>query len=247
MDAVFLGTNGWYDSNTGNTVCILIKARDCYIIFDAGNGVCRIDDYCRKKKPAYMFLSHFHLDHIAGLHVLNKIRCFKKLCIFGPRGTKDVLNMLINQPFTIPLKKLPYKVGVLELPKDSGALPFSVRIKKLLHSSLTLGYRIEVDGKSIAYCPDTGYCRNAVELSRNADLLIAECAYKSGQRSRKWPHLNPETAARITKEACVKQAALVHFDAGLYKSTNDRKKAECAAQKVFSRTISTFDGLRLKV
>jgi len=26
MDVIFLGTNGWYDSSTGNTICILIKS-----------------------------------------------------------------------------------------------------------------------------------------------------------------------------------------------------------------------------
>ena len=38
MDVIFLGTNGWYDSATGNTICILIESDDYYIAlvhFDA--------------------------------------------------------------------------------------------------------------------------------------------------------------------------------------------------------------------
>ena len=247
MQVIFLGTNGWYDTAAGNTICILIKAQNYHILFDAGNGIYKVDDYCKEKKPAYLFLSHFHLDHIIGLHILNKIQCFQKLQIFGPEGTRNILTTIINQPFTMPLNQLPYGVELFELPEDRSVLSFYVETKPLMHSSLTLGYRIEIDGKVIAYCPDTAYCKNAVELSRNADLLIAECAYKSGQSSKDWPHLTPETAARIAKEANVKQLALVHFDAGLYESLNDRKEAEYAAQNIFSNSISTADGFKIEM
>lgn len=41
----FLGTNGWYDSNTGSTICTLIEHKDFYFILDAGNGFNKIDRY----------------------------------------------------------------------------------------------------------------------------------------------------------------------------------------------------------
>ena len=148
------------------------------------------------------------MDHIIGLHTLNKIRCFKTLHIFGPSGSKKILRKFIDSPFTMPLAHLPYPVDIHELPREQKILPFPVDAKPLLHSSLTLGFRIEIDGRVISYCPDTGYCENAVLLSKNADLLIAECAYKSGQKSHKWPHLNPETAAKIAKDAQAKRLAL---------------------------------------
>lgn len=247
MRAIFLGTNGWYDTKTGNTICILIKAGDYNLLFDAGNGIYKIDDYCEEKKPAYLFLSHFHLDHIIGLHILNKVNCFQKLHIFGPEGTKNILNMLINQPFTMPLNQLPYEVELFELPEEQSALPFHVETRPLLHSSLTLGYRVEIEGKAIVYCPDTGYCENAVALARDADLLVAECAYKSGQSSPNWQHLNPETAARIANEAGVKQLALVHFDASIYRMHRERKKAEMNAQKAFRNAFAATDGMEVQI
>ena len=85
------------------------------------------------------------------------------------------------------------------MPEEAASLPFPVEALPLRHASLTLGYRIAVDGRMIGYCPDTGYCENAVTLARSADLLITECAYKQGQSSEEWPHLNPETAARIAR------------------------------------------------
>jgi ribonuclease BN (tRNA processing enzyme) len=247
LQVVFLGTNGWYDTNTGNTICILVKTNEYYIIFDAGNGIYKVDDYCDDKRLTYLFLSHFHLEHIIGLHILNKIKCFQKLHIFGPAGTKSILKKIIAAPFTMPIFQLPFGIEIYELPKDQKKLPFYVNSKSLLHSSLTLGFRIELNRKIISYCPDTGYCENAVELSRYADLLIAECAYKRGQKSHKWPHLNPETAARIAKEANAKKLALVHFDADIYKTIEDRKKAEMHAQRIFTNTFVATDDMRIIV
>ena len=247
MQVVFLGTNGWYDTDTGNTICILLKTEKYYIIFDAGNGIHKIDNYCKTKKPAYLFLSHFHLDHIVGLHILNKIKCFEKLYIFGPKGTKNILKKFINIPFTMPLSLLPFPVEIHELPAEQNKLPFYAGAKHLLHSSLTLGFRIELNEKVITYCPDTGYCKNAVELSKNSDLLIAECAYKSGQNSTKWPHLNPEIAARIAKESKAKRLALVHFDAYIYKTLGERKEAEIIAQTVFKNTFAAMDDLHIVI
>jgi len=217
------------------------------MIFDAGNGIHKVDNYCKKKKPAYLFLSHFHLEHIIGLHILNKIQCFTELHIFGPQGTKNILGKLINSPFTMPIAQLPYPVSLHELPRDRRNIPFPVISSPLLHSSLTLGYRVEIDKRIISYCPDTGYCENAVELSKDADLLIAECAYKSGQVSKKWPHLNPETAARIAKEAGVNKLALVHFDAHLYKTLHERKKAEKIAQTVFKNAFAAMDDMHIVI
>jgi ribonuclease BN (tRNA processing enzyme) len=247
MRVVFLGTNGWYDTDTGNTICTLVMSDTCHIIFDAGNGLNKIDHYCRKRKTAYLFLSHFHLDHIIGLHVLNKIKCFRKLHIFGPKGTKKILSKFINNPFTMPIAQLSFPIELNEIPGEQKKLPFSLGSKPLLHSSLTLGFRIELNGKIISYCPDTGYCENAVELSRNADLLIAECAYKSGQQSKKWPHLNPEMAARIAKEAKAKRLALVHFDANIYKTLKERKEAEGKAKKTFKNTFAAMDDMQVEV
>ena len=45
MKIVFLGTNGWYDSKTGNTICTLLETENNYIIFDAGNGIYQLDQY----------------------------------------------------------------------------------------------------------------------------------------------------------------------------------------------------------
>jgi ribonuclease BN (tRNA processing enzyme) len=246
---IFLGTNGWYDTTTGNTICTLIRADRHDIILDAGIGFYKVDRSipAGEEKPATLLLSHFHLDHIYGLHMLVKGRFPHGLTICGPAGARQVIDTIVNSPYTVSLQRLPYATEVLELPAEAGPLPFVLEAKPLLHSGVTLGFRIHIDGKTIAYCPDTGYCENAVELGRNADILITECAYKSGESDESWPHLNPETAARIAVEAGAKKLLLTHFAAGTYLTLPERKISEAAAQKIFPDTMAAVDDLVLEL
>ena len=84
-------------------------------------------------------------------------------------------------------------------------------------------------------------------LGRSADLLITECAYKRGESCEIWPHLNPETAARIACEAGAKRLALTHFDAGIYLSLPERKESEAVAAGIFPATTAGTDGLELEL
>jgi ribonuclease BN (tRNA processing enzyme) len=225
MEVVFLGTNGWYDTDTGNTICTLINSEKCHVIMDAGNGIYKASRYIRDDKPAYLFISHFHIDHIEGLHILNKFRFEQGLRIYGQKGTKKVLETFVNEPFTVPLNKLPFHFELHELSEGPYKIPFPVDCRFLVHASPCMGYRFELDGKTVAYCPDTGVCDSAVKLAENVDLLIAECSHKPGEHSPDWPHLNPEDAATIAKRAKAKRLALTHFDAGRYETIQERLDA----------------------
>jgi len=247
MNAIFLGTNGWFETETGNTLCTLIKTDAYDIVFDAGSGFYKIDKYIDGTKPVYLFLSHFHMDHITALHGLSKINCGKGLFIAGQEGTRGVINLLVNKPFTVPLDELKYKTEVLELPADASRIPFDVESLPLLHSDQCLGYRITVDDRVVAFCTDTGYCENAVELARNADLLITECAHLAGEENKEWPHLNPETAARIACESGAKKLVLTHFDAARYLTNGMRKDAETAARSVFPCSLAAYDLMNLEI
>ena len=242
MKVIFLGTNGWYDTETGNTICTLVQTERYDIILDAGNGIHRTERYMNGGKPVFLFLSHFHIDHIAGFHILAKLPFRKGLTICGPTGSREILGTILKAPFTIPIAMLPYPARILEMPEEAASLPFPVEALPLRHASFTLGYRITVDGRVISYCPDTGYCENAVTLGRSADLLITECAFKQGRSSEIWPHLNPETAARIAVEAGAKRLALTHFDAGVYQSLPERKESEAVAAAIFPATTAGMDG-----
>ena len=249
MRVFFLGTNGWYDTNTGSTTCTLVESDEYVLILDAGNGIYNLDRYipAENNKPVYLFLSHFHLDHVIGLHILNKFNSFKTLHIFGKVGTRRILQTFMNDPFTVPVSMLPFRVEIHELTEGIHRIPFRLECRLLLHSSSCMGYRFELDGRTLAYCPDTGVCENAITLAKAADLLISECAFKAGQSSPEWPHLNPESAAFIANEAGARKLVLTHFDANIYRTLDERISAESRAREIFSNTFVATDGMEVEV
>ena len=125
MKVIFLGTNGWYDTPTGNTICTLIRAEHQDIILDAGIGFYKIDHYIPvgDEKPTTLLLSHFHLDHIYGLHMLVKCRFPHGLTLCGPAGTRQIIDTIVNSPFTVSLDQLPFTTTVFEVPEETGQLP----------------------------------------------------------------------------------------------------------------------------
>lgn len=245
MELIFLGTNGWFDTRTGNTVCALIRTRKYDVVLDAGNGLAKLDRYCDGSRPVYLFLSHFHLDHIVGLHAILKFR-LRGLVICGPKGARHLLKTFVNSPFTMPLDLLPYPVKIIELPRGARELPFKVECLPLVHADPVLGFRMRLDGKTLAYCTDTGWCPNALRLAKDADLLISECSNLPGEDNPAWPHFNPETAAKLAVATGARRLAMTHFSAEKYSSMRLRAKALRVARKVFPRAIAAKDGMRIK-
>jgi ribonuclease BN (tRNA processing enzyme) len=246
MRVVFLGTNGWYDTETGNTVCTLLSAGPWAILLDAGNGLRRLEGPLGDRDhPVHLFLSHFHLDHVAGLHVLNRL-CFRGgLSIWGQPGTERIIGGLLSHPFTVPLRDLPFPVRVKDLAEGTHHLPFTVTCRYLPHATPCFGYRFEIEGRTIAYCTDTGRSDAVVELARNADLLIAESALMPGQDDGGWPHLNPGMAVALAKASGARRLALTHFDAWAYRTLGEREKAGEEVRGGFPNLVIAKDGMVL--
>ncbi|OGO83084.1 MAG: hypothetical protein A2Y21_06905, partial [Clostridiales bacterium GWC2_40_7] len=171
----------------------------------------------------------------------------KGLYITGPRGLKKMLNTMVQKPYTFPFSKLPYPTKIYEVKNGRYESPIPFECKPLVHPVTTLGYRFRINGKTITYCTDTGYCDNAVQLAKNTDLLISECAYKRGILSRQWPHLNPDEAARLAQESNAKKLVLMHFDASKYKEIKDRKTAELQARGTFKNTMAATDDMQITI
>lgn len=244
MKIYFLGTNGWYDTETGNTVCVLIETKKEYVIFDAGSGFYKIDRYIKQDKPVFLFLSHYHLDHVIGFHTLVKFKFKQGIDIFGPPGLKLFFRNVIKTPYSVPISRLSMRIGLHEI-KSAKLLPLWIEYRALRHASICYGYRVILEGKTIVYCTDTGVCRNFSLLAKGADFLIAECSLKKKQENSKWPHLNSEQSAKIAYTAKCKKLALIHFDAGIYLNRAGREEAGKTARKIFRNTIVANDGLSI--
>lgn len=252
MKIIFLGTNGWYSSPTGDTPCILIDAKDQYVVLDAGNGIYKLDKYIKDDKPISLFISHFHIDHVSGLHTLAKFDFKQGIDVYVGVGRSKDFETLVNPPFTVGYKpkpenivKLKTEIRLNELTEEGENIPYRAAAIKQHHGYVDHSFRFELEGKTIAYTGDCGFTDQAEKLAKDADLLICECANKKTKEPDLWGHFDPTQAGNLAKECKVKQLILTHFGAHLYTTLDERKLAENEAKKIFPQTTAALDGMEL--
>ena len=70
-----------------------------------------------------------------------------------------------------------------------------------------------VKGKVVAFIFDTGYCKEAIKLAKNADIVIAESTYLTEHEDLADArfHLTAKQAATIAKKAKAKKLYLLHI------------------------------------
>lgn len=246
MKVTFLGTNGWYDTATGNTPCVLIETDEQYIVLDAGFGFYKVKDIAKPGKPVMLFISHLHLDHLIGLHTLPLFKFPQGIDIYVPSRLERALRAFLKRPFTSPPIQLPSRIRFHPVSSGSG-LPFGFDMRRLRHSVSCHGYRFELKDGVVTYCTDTGSCANIDRLASGADLLITECAMAPGDKSPNLFHLTPQTAARHASRSQVRRLALFHFDPGKYPTLSHRAAAEDASREIFAETIAANDGTEIRV
>ena len=102
-------------------------------------------------------------------------------------------------------------------------------------------------GDVFAIIMDTKYCKAAVEIAKDATMLLCESTYLEEHRvlADKYQHLTAKQAALIAKEANVGQLVLSHFSARYL----DLKPFEEEARQVFpnilvGEDLKKFDFLR---
>lgn len=246
VKATFLGTNGWYDTATGNTPCVFVETLGQYIVFDAGFGFYKAKDLVRAEKPVHLFISHMHLDHLIGLHTLPLFKIPQGIDIYIPQKDEKILFNLLKRPLTCSPSQLPTKIRFHRV-EEKRKLPFGFEFKPLRHSVPCYGYKVIADGAEVSYCTDTGPCGNLERLAKKTDLFITECALAPGDRTPALFHITPEIAARVAEKSGAKKLALFHFDPGNYPTLETRKKAQAAAGKIFSNTIAANDGTEIVI
>jgi len=242
MTITFLGTNAWFDTETGYTPSVLIDSQKAYIVLDAGNGIYTLDRYIKDaEKPIYLFISHLHFDHITGLHLLNKFHFAQGITLVIPESLQGGFLTVFNPPYMAPYDKLHTKVTIVSVQEGKNSMPVPFEAFKMFHSSTDFGYRFTLEQKVIAYSGDTGICDNERPLAAGADVLIYECSNKPEYPQSSWGHMNPAEAATVAKNAGAKQLCLLHFSPEFYPDAASRKEAEKVAQAIFPNTKAMMD------
>lgn len=225
----------------GNTSCVEVRSNaGTLIVLDCGTGAHALGQHlvAGKGGPAngHLLISHTHWDHIQGIPFFAPLFApANSWDIYGPKGLSQSLRATLagqmeHTYFPITLEQFSAAIAYHDLVE--GALKIGdakVMARYLNHPALTLGYRIECAGASLAYCCDhephsvamasgeanlTGMDRLYAEFVAGADLVIHDCQYTASEYPSKvgWGHSPVEYAVRVCRDAGVKRLALTHYD-----------------------------------
>jgi len=136
-------------------------------------------------------ISHLHGDHFGGLSFLFLEYTYenprtKPLLIAGPPGTEERVRALHSAMYRelaargipFPLSFHEFTPGQRLMLEGCEFLPFSVPHQE---KDISLGYRVQVGGKTILYSGDCGWNEDLIAYSQGTDLFICECCYFSTQ------------------------------------------------------------------
>jgi ribonuclease BN (tRNA processing enzyme) len=208
-----LGSGGRFNTCfhvTGNHVNFLIDCGASSLPALKRLGIARAD-------IDLVLITHFHGDHFAGLPFLlldaQFARRTRPLVIAGPHGIETRLTQVMEALFEHSSKtKQRFELSVVELkPEETRAFgavkvtPYSV-----VHGESGgpfLAYRIEAEGRVIAYSADTEWTAALIPAARDADLFIAEAYYYDKIVKN---HLSLKTLEPHLPEINAKRLVLTH-------------------------------------
>ena len=165
-----------------------------------------------------ILITHFHGDHFAGLPFLLLDAQFSRrtrpLVIAGPEGIATRLPQAMEVMFEHSSQtRQKFELSVLTLQPEQPECFGEVTVTPypVVHGRSGgpfLGYRIEAEGRVIAYSADTEWTETLVPLARDADLFIAE-AYTYDKIVKN--HLSLSTLETHLPEIMPKRLILTHM------------------------------------
>src|SRR3954452_10422815 len=134
-----------------------------------------------------VLITHFHGDHFAGLPFLLLDAQFSRrtrpLVIAGPEEIQMRLTQVMEALFEKSSRtKQRFELSVVALRPEETRMFGAVKVTPfpVVHGESGgpfLAYRIEAEGRVIAYSADTEWTETLVPAARGADLFIAEAYY----------------------------------------------------------------------
>ena len=226
----------------GNTSCVEVQADSgTLIVVDCGTGGHELGQRLVAGKSGavngHMLISHTHWDHIQGIPFFAPFFTAGSVWdMYGPKGLSQGLRVTLegqmeHSYFPIALSQFAAQLRYHDLVEGAfGIDNVSILTRYLNHPALTLGYRFELDGASLAYCcdhephssalgsgrlPITGIDRRYLEFISGADIVIHDAQYTASQYAESkigWGHSSVEYAVRVCRDAAVKRLILTHHD-----------------------------------
>lgn len=239
----------------GNTSCVEVRSGDrVALILDAGTGIKRLGDELEPCSQIHVLLTHLHLDHLEGLRFFAPLwQEGVEVHIWGPPSPMHSLRERIARSFSPPLfpvdlSDLPATVVLHDVPDGVWELE-GIRIRALpvSHPGSTVGYRLELDGSSLAFIPDhepvLGVELEALDpewisgyaLADGVDVLLHDAQFTEDEYAERvgWGHSSVAHAVGFAQKANVGRLVLFHHDP-------DRSDAD--VERLTERAAELWDG-----
>jgi ribonuclease BN (tRNA processing enzyme) len=181
-----LGCSGGIGGRHQRTTSFLV---DHDILIDAGTGVGELS-IAELAAIDHVFVTHAHLDHIAGLPMMIDTvadRRDKPLIVYGTAAVLDslrkhIFNWAIWPDFSaVPSLERPFmRYRSIELAEQISLAGRHVFALPANHTVPAIGYCLDSGAASLAFSGDTGPCEafwQAVNAIPNLRHLIIECAF----------------------------------------------------------------------
>ena len=225
----------------GNTSCVTVEAARPaaggpteLFVLDAGSGirVLGLSLLREKRLPvcAHVLLTHTHWDHIQGFPFFAPAFIpGNEITVYGAAGSEEDLQMalagqMLHRYFPVSLDQLGASLRFAAVQPGSCEIgPAQVTVAALNHPGKTVGYRLDVDGCSVAYVtdceplgslPDLQTDPEVLALARGADVLIHDAQYTDAEYATKvgWGHSPVGFVVDVALAAGVKKLVLFHHD-----------------------------------
>lgn len=214
------------------TACVSVEAGSRFFILDAGSGIVPLGKSLMQKqshKDVWIFLSHYHLNHIQGLGLFPCAQDPQfSLHLAGANDLDQSLQQFAQNVFYNPATRQSSppkaRLDLYELLEGNFQLVPEIKFSAFYanHPTTTLGFRFENGGKKIVFCPDSeiygdptalqDYNEKLIRFCQNADLLIHDSRFtdEDYESHKNEGHSAVSNAVEIALQSGVKQLVLFH-------------------------------------
>jgi phosphoribosyl 1,2-cyclic phosphodiesterase len=254
----------------GNTSCVALRPDDdTLLILDAGTGIRELGKRLNGlPKDVHILLTHLHLDHIEGLRFFAPLwRRETSLTIWGPaspvRTLRDRIRVLLSPPlFPIHLGDVPARLTFRDAPAEMELGAARITSQRVQHPGPTVGYRIQVDGRTLAYIPDHEPALgldletvgpdwvSGIELAEGADWLLHDAQYFEEEYPALvgWGHSSVAHTVTVARHAEARRLVLFHHDPA--HDDADLERLEARARELAGEDVDVYlarEGLELSL